>query len=125
MAIRVKNKKSAGNKPPGISSLLKPYKGLIVLLILFALLSNGLNLLLPAIIAKGIDTYTHHQFSFRNIIKQFLLATLLVFVFTYLQTIIQTYTSEKVARDVRSRLADKISHLSYAALEQANPSKLL
>jgi ATP-binding cassette subfamily B protein len=92
---------------------------------LFALLSNGLNLLIPKIVAKGIDTFTLHNFSFSVIIRQFLLAALLVFVFTYLQTILQTYTSERVARDMRSRLADKISHLSYAALEQANPSKLL
>jgi ATP-binding cassette subfamily B protein len=92
---------------------------------LFALLSNGLNLLIPKIVAKGIDTCTQHNFSFRVIIRQFLLAALLVFVFTYLQTILQTYTSERVARDMRLRLADKISHLSYAALEQANPSKLL
>jgi ATP-binding cassette subfamily B protein len=112
-------------KPPGIFTVLKPYTRLVVLLILFALLSNGLNLLIPKIVAKGIDTCTQHNFSFRVIIRQFLLAALLVFVFTYLQTILQTYTSERVARDMRSRLADKISHLSYAALEQANPSKLL
>jgi ATP-binding cassette subfamily B protein len=112
-------------KPPGIFTVLKPYTRLVVLLILFALLSNGLNLLIPKIVAKGIDTCTQHNFSFRVIIRQFLLAALLVFVFTYLQTILQTYTSERVARDMRLRLADKISHLSYAALEQANPSKLL
>lgn len=118
-------KTTSATKPPGIITLLKPYRGLVVLLILFALLGNGLNLLLPKIIANGIDTFTHHQFSLATIVKQFLLATLLVFVFTYLQTLIQTYTSEKVARDLRQRLADKISQLSYAALEQANPSKLL
>ncbi len=114
-----------GKKPPGIITLLKPYKGLIALLILFALLGNGLNLLLPRIIANGIDSFTNYRFSFRLIIRQFLMATILVFVFTYLQTIIQTYTSERVARDIRTRLSEKISHLSYAALEQANPSKLL
>lgn len=116
---------AAKKKPPGIAALLKPYNGLVLLLILFALLANGLNLLIPKIIANGIDTFTGHQFSFSAIVKQFLLATFLVFIFGYLQTVIQTYTSEKVARDLRSRLADKISHLSYAALEQANPSKLL
>lgn len=125
MTSPAKPNTALGTKPPGILSLLKPYTGLVVLLILFALFGNGINLLLPKIIGNGIDTYTHHQFSFGKIIRQFLLAAFLVFVFTYLQTLIQTYTSEKVARDIRSRLADKISHLSYAALEQANPSKLL
>ncbi|GEO09677.1 ABC transporter ATP-binding protein [Segetibacter aerophilus] len=125
MTPAANNRTTSTKKPPGVFSLLRPYTALVVLLILFALLGNALNLLLPKIIANGIDTFEHHQFSFSFIIKQFLLATVLVFVFTYLQTIIQTYTSEKVARDLRSRLADKISHLSYAALEQANPSKLL
>ncbi len=44
---------------------------------------------------------------------------------TYLQSIIQTYASERVARDLRTKLSDKISKQSYAFIEQANPSKLL
>ena len=48
-------------KPPGIGSLLKPYHGLVTLLIVLALLSNGINLLLPRIIADGIDgTHIKH-----------------------------------------------------------------
>jgi ATP-binding cassette subfamily B protein len=41
------------------------------------------------------------------------------------QSIIQTLASEKVARDLRSRLSDKISRQSYAFILQANPSRLL
>src|SRR3954469_2616143 len=37
----------------------------------------------------------------------------------------QTNTSERVARDLRSRLAAKISGQRYADIEAANPSKLL
>ncbi len=123
--MRSPDKSSSDKKPPGIFSLLKPYKGFVALLIFFALLSNGLNLWLPTIIANGIDTYTHQQFTYGTIIRQFLLATFLVFVFTWLQTFIQTYASEKVASDLRSKLSEKISNLSFSALEQANPSKLL
>jgi len=112
-------------KPPGISHLLKPYGGLILLLLLFALLSNSINLLLPKIIAKGIDAYTHHTFDVKHIVTQFSGAIALIFVFAYLQSIIQTYASERVARDLRTRLADKISRQSHAFVEQANPSKLL
>ncbi len=110
---------------PGILSLLKPYRGLVILLIVFALLSNGINLLLPKIIASGIDAYTHQRFNMRHTIIQFSAATLLVFVFGYLQSIIQTYASERVARDLRTRLADKISRQSHAFIEKANPAKLL
>jgi len=112
-------------KPPGINHLLKPYGGLILLLLLFALLSNSINLLLPKIIANGIDSYTHHTFDIRHIVLEFSGAVALIFIFAYLQSIIQTYASEKVARDLRTRLADKISRQSHAFVEQANPSKLL
>jgi ATP-binding cassette subfamily B protein len=112
-------------KPPGIFSLLKPYGGMVALLILFALFSNGINLFLPKIIANGIDAYTHKHFDVKQIITEFSLAVLLIFIFGYLQSIIQTYASERVARDMRTRLSDKISKQSHAFIEKANPSKLL
>lgn len=112
-------------KPPGIISLLKPYRGLVLMLLLFALISNSINLLLPKIIANGIDAFTHHTFDVKHIVVQFSGAIALIFVFAYLQSIIQTYASERVARDLRTRLADKISRQSHAFIEKANPSKLL
>ncbi len=112
-------------KPPGIFSLLKPYGGMVTLLLFFALFSNGINLLLPKIIATGIDAYTHKHFDFKHIITEFGIAVLLIFIFGYLQSIIQTFASERVARDLRTRLSDKISKQSHAFIEAANPSKLL
>ncbi|MFI5136600.1 MAG: ABC transporter ATP-binding protein [Sphingobacteriales bacterium] len=124
--------KQAGNKPkqPGIFSLLKPYSGLVTLLILFALFSNSANLWLPKIISHGIDDYIHSRlghtkFNVNPTLIKFSLAVLFIFVFAYLQTIIQTYTSEKVARDLRTRLSDKISRQSNAFIQEVNPSKLL
>ena len=93
-------------KQPGIFSLLKPYWGMITLLLIFALFSNGINLLLPKIIADGIDSYTHHQFNLKHIVTEFCTAVILIFVFGYLQSIIQTFASERVARDLRTRLAE-------------------
>ncbi|WP_029277534.1 ABC transporter ATP-binding protein [Pedobacter borealis] len=112
-------------KKPSIFSLLGNYRGLIFMLILFALLSNGINLLLPKIIANGIDSYTNKTFNLQSILLQFSLAIVLVFIFTYLQSIVQTYASERVARDLRTRLSDQISRQSHAYIIQANPSKLL
>ena len=56
---------------------------------------------------------------------QFSLAVVFIFVFSYLQSIIQTYTSERVARDLRTRLSDKISRQSNAFIDQVTPAKLL
>lgn len=98
---------------------------MIFLLILFALFSNGLNLWLPKIIGNGIDAYIGGHFSFEPIILQFTLVVVVIFIFTCLQSIIQTYTSERVARDLRTRLSDKIAEQSFAFIEEVNPSKLL
>lgn len=118
-------KKTTQPKKPGIFSLLKPYIGLVIFLVIFALFSNGINLLLPKIIANGIDAYTHKQFAYRPLITEFVIAVIAVFIFTYLQSVIQTYASERVARDLRSKLSDKISKQSYAFIEAVNPNKLL
>jgi ATP-binding cassette subfamily B protein len=112
-------------KKASIFSLLKPYKKLIFLLIFLALLSNGINLLLPTIIAGGIDAYTNGVFEIKPILLQFSIAIIAVFIFTYLQSIVQTYASERVAKDLRAKLSDQISRQSHAFIEHANPSKLL
>ena len=112
-------------RPPGVFSLLKPYSGMITLLILFALFSNGLNLWLPRLIGHGIDEYDAGIFSYHTMIIKFTVVALTIFIFSYLQGIIQTYASEKVARDLRMRIAVKISNQSFAFIEKSNPSKLL
>ena len=118
--------KKEKNKPstPGLMSLLQPYRTMIILLIVFSLLSNGINLILPRIIASGIDSYPD-RYELKKILIEFGAAALVIFIFTYLQSIVQTNTAECVARDLRSRLSTKISTQSYMAVEKANPSKLL
>jgi len=114
-----------------VFSLLTPYRRLIILLIVFALVSNAVNLLLPKVIAGGIDAYNNtgkfgkQPYELQKILITFLSAAVVVFIFTYLQSIVQTYSSERVARDLRTKLAGKISNQSYAYVEQVSPSKLL
>jgi ATP-binding cassette subfamily B protein len=118
-------KKNKAEKKSSVFSLLKPYRGMIFLLIFLALLSNGVNLLLPKIIANSIDAYTAGTFEIRAVFIEFGIAILFIFLFTYLQSLVQTYASERVARDLRTRLSDQISRQSHAYIEKANPSKLL
>lgn len=118
------------DKKPGIFSLLKPYNGLLFVLILFALISNSITLWMPKIIGHGIDDYgrsvlMHTHFDLNPILIKFVAAIIFVFIFSYLQSIIQTYASEKVARDLRTRLSFKISQQSSTAIDNLNPSKLL
>lgn len=98
---------------------------MISVLLLFALLSNSINLVIPKIISHGIDSYTQADFSCSRIVLQFMSASLLILIFAFLQSIFQTYASERVARDLRSQLSEKISRQSYSFIQQVNPSKLL
>ena len=110
---------------PSVFSLLKPYSGIVSVLIIMALLGSGINMLIPIIIARSIDAFSAKQFDIGSVIIEFLVASAAIFIFTFLQNIIQTYASERVARDLRTRLSDKISHQSYAFVLKSNPSKLL
>jgi ATP-binding cassette subfamily B protein len=110
---------------PGIFGLLKPYSAIVSLLIIMALLGSSINILIPKIIAHSIDSFTAGHFDIRATIFQFLAAAAAIFIFTFLQNIFQTYTSERVAKDMRSRLSAKISSQSYAYIISSNPSKLL
>ena len=110
---------------PNIFAVLKPYKLMIFGLISFALLSNAANLVIPKLISHSIDDFSKGIFLYQKIILEFFAVAFIVFLFSLLQGFLQTYASEKVARDLRTKLADKISQQSYSFIQEANPSKLL
>jgi len=112
-------------RKPNIFAVVKPYKLMISGLIGIALLSNAVNLVIPKLISYGIDDFSNGSFSYEKLIIQFLIAAFIILVFTFLQGILQTYASEIVARDLRTKLSNKISNQSYAYIQQTNPSKLL
>jgi ATP-binding cassette subfamily B protein len=117
---------SEAKKPePSLFGLLRPYARTVILLVLLAVLSNGLNLTLPQIIARSIDSYTRGTFVLSTVLMEFSLATFFIFLFTYLQNVVQTYASERVARDMRNQVASKISLQSYAYVQEVSPAKLL
>jgi len=123
--VAVRKKMLGKKEGPSVFSLLKPYSGMILVLLLFSLVSNGVNLVIPKIISRAIDSYTLNQVNLQRVVLEFSVAALLIFVFTYGQSIIQTLTSERAARDLRSKLAETISGQNYAYILKANPSKLL
>ncbi len=106
-------------------ALLKPYRGLIVLLVVLSIAPNAINLLIPKITAQGIDTFTAGTYNFSNLTAYFVAAAVGILVFTALQSVVQTYASERVARDLREKVAAKISRQSYTYIQTASPAKLL
>lgn len=110
---------------PNIFKILKPYSGMIGALLLFALLSNGLNLIIPKLIEVGIDDFSNGIWNVRKIVTWFSIAAALIFIFSYAQSILQTFASEKVARDLRSKLSAKISQQDYNYIRENTSGKLL
>ena len=119
---------AAKRKPPsgaGLLVLLKPYRLLIFTLVVLTIAGNGLNLMVPRIISHAIDAFTQQTFVLSTVVVEFFVVAFLVFALTYLQSIVQTYASERVARDLRTRVAAKISVQPYEFVERVTPAKLL
>src|SRR3984957_19923286 len=117
----------AQGKPPGagLFALLQPYRRLVALLVALTIVGNGLTLVVPKLISHAIDDYTRRTFVLSTAVLQFFIIAFLVFALNYVQNIMQTYASERVARDLRTRLAAKIATQSYSSVESLTPAKLL
>ena len=95
------------------------------MLVVLTIAGNGLNLIVPKLISHAIDAYTERTFVLSSTVLQFFLVAFLVFTLTYFQSIAQTFASERVAKDLRTRLAGKIALQSYSSVEKLTPAKLL
>ena len=87
--------------------------------------ANAINLMIPKIIAHGIDAFTGHQLNIKTVLWEFLAASIGIFIFTYAISIVQTFTAEKVARDLRTQLANRISRQDYSFLQKTSSAMLL
>ena len=110
---------------PSVFSILGPYRKLIALLAFFSVASNALTLWLPKVISHAIDAYAHHTLVLSGVAWRFGLISGLIFVLVYLMSIVQVYASERVAKDLRNKLAAKISQQTYVYVQKVTPSKLL
>ncbi|HTJ59003.1 MAG TPA: ABC transporter ATP-binding protein [Devosiaceae bacterium] len=110
---------------PSLMALLRPYRGWVGALVALTVFANGLNLYVPKLIASAIDAYDAHHFALSETAIELFVVAVGVFVLTYFQSVVQTLTSERVARDLRTRLISKISLHDYAYIQEVTPAKLL
>lgn len=120
-----KRQTSGTETKAGLFSVVGPYLGIVTILIIMALAGSVMNLLVPKIIARAIDSYSAGSFKYAIVITEFLAAASGIFVFTFLQGVLQTITAERVAKDLRNSLAGKLSDQTYPFIIRSNPSKLL
>jgi ATP-binding cassette subfamily B protein len=121
----MKQEKNSKPRRESLFSMVFSYKKLVGLLVVFTVLGNLISLVAPKLIAVGIDAYTKSHVVPQFLVIEFIAVTILVFIFTYLQYIIQTFTSERVARDIREKLTEKISRQNFAFVQKITPAVLL
>jgi ATP-binding cassette, subfamily B, bacterial len=120
----------AGKKPsrpagPKLTALLTPYRPLVAAIVCLTIAGNALNLVVPKLLARGIDTFAASRGVPTRLILEFAAVAIGVFVFSYLQNIAQTVTAERVARDLRTRVAARLATQSLAYIQQVTTAKLL
>jgi ATP-binding cassette subfamily B protein len=109
----------------GIGALLRPYWPWIALLVGLTILSNALNLVLPQVVSAAIDGIGTSALTLPKLVLDFCLIAAGVFILTYGQAIVQTITSERVARDLRTKLVGRIAQQDFAYVQTVSPSVLL
>ncbi len=119
------NTSTTSPKKPTMFGMVFAYKKFIILLIIFTVLANLISLSAPKIIAFGIDSYTTGTFDSQRLFWQFVVVAVFVFVFTYIQNILQTYASETVGRDLREKLVAKIAEQEFSFVQKVTPAALL
>ena len=112
-------------KSSNLFALLTPYWFWIGLLVVLTIVGNALNLVVPQLISHAIDSFGGAGFSLVTLVLQFSAVALGIFAFTYLQSILQTLTSERVARDLRERLVGRIAQQDFAYIQTVSPARLL
>lgn len=114
-----------GKESAGLTSLLLPYWRWITLLVVLTIAGNALNLIVPQFIAHAIDGFGGAGFSPVTLMLQFAGVALGIFAFTYIQAMVQTLTSERVARDLRQQLVGRIAQQDFAYIQTVSSARLL
>jgi len=110
---------------PSLLPLLKPYKGQMAALVVLTAAGNALNLAVPAVVANAIDSFASGRLNLTLSLSALAALAVGTFLFGNLQNVVQTIASERVARDLRTRLAGVVSVQTYASIETMTPAKLL
>ncbi len=109
----------------GILKEIKPYIRFLVLLLLVVLVNNGLNLWLPKITAGAIDSFSGENFDLAEVVYKMAGASGVIFIFAVVQSFLQTYLAETVAKNTREKLVNKISEQDFSFVNKMTSEKLL
>lgn len=106
-------------------SLVAPYRPLVFAIAGLTMSANALSLFVPKIISRAIDAFVAGQLAVGPLVVEFAAVATGIFVFTYLQSVTQIVASERVARDLRTRLVERISTQELAYIQRITTATLL
>lgn len=118
-------KRPAKASGSNLFALLADYWVWIAGLVGLTIASNALNLLGPQLIAGAIDGIGVAGSSLTSFVVAFSSLAAGIFVLSYLQSIVQTLASERVARDLRRQLVARIAEQDFAYVQTVTASRLL
>lgn len=101
------------------------HKTLLGVLVFLAVASNLLNLVFPKLIANAVDAYTSNTLDIGKVSIYFLGVSVAILILMLLQSIAQSFLSEKSARELRAEIIEKISKQTYAYTQEKTPAYLL
>lgn len=108
-----------------IFSLIKPYWWMLGLVLVCSLASNGMALWLPKIGSGVIDSFNTPNFLLSRTIMVLAGLVVLTFIFSLSQSFLQTLMAESLARDLRSKLMEKVSRQNFVFVGKITQEKLL
>ena len=121
----MKPEKSKGKPKASMFSIVPQYKWLILGMLTLSIVSNALALSLPRLVANSIDAYNAGAFNQTTTLWTFGILIAVILVVAYTVAALQAYAGELVARDLRTKLADKISRQTFAFVQKTGAAKLL
>ncbi len=108
-------------------SFLRPYLGWSIVLVLVVMISNGLNLMIPRLVGTAIDSFDPSNGELTAIwsdIRWIVLSAVGVLIFAIAQAFLAAWIAEKVARDFREKLVQKISRQSVGFIDSFESGRL-
>lgn len=110
---------------PSIFGLLLGRKAIVAALTFFSIATTALTLVLPYLMGRAIDAFQAGDFDLTRVTIQFAIASFLIAISMYVAGIFERLSGEGVAKELRSKVMDKVSRQSFAYLTTVTPGKLL
>lgn len=116
-----------GGRPsgPSLLPLLKPYRGLGSIILILTVGANLLNLVVPRLMARGVDAFATKRLVTTDLVFEFAAVTIGIFVLTYLQNVAQTLAAERVARDLRTQIVARLAMQDVSFIQKTTTATLL